>query len=123
MIIAIPTKNGQVDNHFGHCEFYTLITIDENKQVVDRKRLDAPSGCGCKSGVAVTLKEMGVKMMLAGNMGDGALNVLGKNGIDVIRGCSGDIDALLLDYLAGKLADSGVACASHGDDHVCSSHH
>ena len=29
--------------------------------------------------------------MLAGNMGDGAVHILASNGIQVIRGCSGDV--------------------------------
>lgn len=123
MIIAIPTKNGQVDNHFGHCEFYTLYTVDEGKNITETKRFDAPSGCGCKSGVATTLQEMGVKVMLAGNMGNGALNVLGNNNIKVVRGCSGDVNQVVKAYLEGNLTDSGVGCASHGEDHVCSHNH
>ena len=123
MIIAIPTKNQEVDNHFGHCEYYTLATVNDQREVIKKERLDAPKGCGCKSGVAVTLKDMGVKMMLAGNMGDGALNVLSQNGIKVIRGCSGNVEDVLNDYLSDKLTDSGEACASHEEGHTCSHHH
>lgn len=123
MIIAIPTKNGNVDNHFGHCTYYTFYTVDENKNIVDEKRFEAPSGCGCKSGVATTLKELGIKLMLAGNMGDGALNVLAQNDIQVIRGCSGEVKEVALAYLRGELEDTGVGCASHGSDHVCSHDH
>lgn len=122
MIIAIPTKNEVVDNHFGHCEYYTLITTNDNKEVIKKERFEAPSGCGCKSGIAVTLKKLGVKVMLAGNMGDGALNVLKQNEISVIRGCSGNIDSVLESYLEGNLSDSGIACASHEDGHTCSHH-
>jgi len=28
MKIAVPTKNEMVDSHFGHCEYYTIFTID-----------------------------------------------------------------------------------------------
>jgi predicted Fe-Mo cluster-binding NifX family protein len=28
MKIAIPTRGTIVDNHFGHCEMYTVITTD-----------------------------------------------------------------------------------------------
>jgi len=31
MKIAVPvTKNNQIDDHFGHCEFYNVFTISEN---------------------------------------------------------------------------------------------
>ena len=119
MQIAIPTKAGVVDDHFGHCEYYTIFTIANDKQISDTRRFDAPSGCGCKSGVAVTLQEMGVNVMLAGNMGDGAKNVLEKNNIKVVRGCSGDINEVISNYLKGDISDSGEGCDSHGADHVC----
>ena len=123
MIIAIPTKDGQVDNHFGHCEYYTLFHIDTNHKIAETSKFNAPQGCGCKSGVAVTLREMGVNVMLAGNMGNGALQVLTQNEIKVVRGCKGDVFDVIQAYLAGNLLDSGVGCASHGEGHVCSHNH
>ena len=123
MIIAIPTKDGQVDNHFGHCEYYTIFNIDANQQITETSKFNAPQGCGCKSGVAVTLHEMGVNIMLAGNMGNGALNVLTNNDIKVIRGCKGDVFEVAKAFLAGTLSDSGESCSSHGEGHVCSHNH
>ena len=29
--IALPTRNGLIDDHFGHCEFYTIFIVDEEK--------------------------------------------------------------------------------------------
>ena len=55
--------------------------------------------------------------MLAGNMGQGAVNVLGNNGIDVLRGCSGDVKDVAENWLSGNLKDSGIACAQH--EHGC----
>ena len=67
MKIAIPTRANAVDDHFGHCEYYTIFTINDNKEIVAQETLEAPAGCGCKSNIAQTLSEMGVKVMLAGN--------------------------------------------------------
>jgi len=120
MIIAVPTKENKVDDHFGHCAYYTLFTVKDGK-VVEKKRLESPQGCGCKSGIAPVLHEMGVEVMLAGSMGDGAKNVLQKNQIKVVRGCSGDVEKLVNDYLAGSITDSGEGCASHGE-HSCPDH-
>ena len=91
MKIAIPTRGTTVDDHFGHCEFYTLFTVNEAKEIVDEETLPSPQGCGCKSNIASVLKEKGVTVMLAGSMGDGALNVLSNQGIQVLRGCKGDV--------------------------------
>jgi predicted Fe-Mo cluster-binding NifX family protein len=60
---------------------------------------------------------MGVNWMLAGNMGQGAVNVLNGVGINVLRGCSGNVRQIAEAWLAGALKDSGVACELHG--HEC----
>ena len=111
--IALPTRNGAVDDHFGHCECYTIFTLDADRRIAGRQTLPAAEGCGCKSDIAPRLHAMGVDVMLAGNMGDGAKNVLQRNGIAVIRGCHGPVEEVVAAYLAGRIADSGDACAHH----------
>ena len=44
-LIAIPTRDGMVDDHFGHCAYYTVVTLDEQNQVIKQERLDSPEGC------------------------------------------------------------------------------
>lgn len=120
--IVMPTRDGRIDDHFGHCEYYTIMTVDDSNKVVSREEMASPQGCGCKSNVASIFQEKGIELMLAGNMGMGALNKLNAHGVRVIRGCSGDIMTVLNDYLEGKLQDSGESCHHHHDDgHVC--HH
>lgn len=122
MKIAIPTRGNVVDDHFGHCEAYTVFNIDENKKIIGSEILPSPQGCGCKSNIASVLKEKGVSVMLAGNMGNGALNVLNSHEIDVYRGCSGDVRQLTEAFLQGKIGDSGEGChhhEQHGEEHQC----
>ena len=122
MKIAVPTRGNNVDDHFGHCEAYTVFSIDENQKIISSELLPSPQGCGCKSNIASVLKEKGVSVMLAGNMGEGALNVLNRHGIDVYRGCSGDVRELTESFLEGKIGDSGVGCSHHehkGEEHQC----
>ena len=121
MKIAVPTRNGKVDDHFGHCDHYTIYTV-ENKQIISREELPSPQGCGCKSGIAADLQQMGVEVMLAGSMGAGALNKLQACGIKVVRGCMGDIESVVNGYLLGFVLDSGIGCAGHGEDHECGNH-
>jgi predicted Fe-Mo cluster-binding NifX family protein len=117
MKIALPSRQNQIDEHFGHCEHFTVFTIDGQKKITAEEKIASPAGCGCKSNIAVTLAEKGVKLMLAGNMGQGAVNVLNSNGIDVLRGCSGDVKSVAESWLAGNLEDNGIACAQH--EHGC----
>ena len=79
-----------MDDHFGHCAAYEIFEIDDNRRIVSTDSLPAPGGCGCKSGIAMVLRNMGVSVMLAGNMGQGAVGKLAENGIEVIRGCHGE---------------------------------
>ena len=112
MKIAVPTRGGVVDNHFGHCDHYTIFTVNDG-EVKMKEILPSPQGCGCNSGVVFVLRQKGVQVMLAGNIGEGAKNVLESNEIKVIRGCSGDIDKLVSDYLAGNVVDNGEICNHH----------
>ena len=119
MKLAIPTRGTLVDDHFGHCEAYTVFTTDENKKIINSEILPSLQGCGCKSNIASVLKEKGVNVMLAGNMGNGALNVLSSHGIEVFRGNSGNVQVLAEAYLNGLVTDSGEGCKHHGEDHQC----
>jgi predicted Fe-Mo cluster-binding NifX family protein len=128
MKLAVPTtQDNQVDAHFGHCEFYTVFTI-ENGEIKDSQIIESPQGCGCKSNIASVLREMGVEVMLAGNMGGGAVNVLNSHGIAVFRGCEGDVTTLVNEFVKGELVDSGEVCHqheghhNHGDEHTCGHH-
>jgi len=118
MKIALPTRQNIIDSHFGHCEYYTIFTVDNNtKEIVNEETLASPAGCGCKSNIATTLSEIGVKIMLAGNMGEGAVRILNNSGIEVLRGCSGDVKTVALNWLNGSVSDSGEFCDEH--EHGC----
>jgi predicted Fe-Mo cluster-binding NifX family protein len=118
MKIAVPiTNENQIDSHFGHCESYGVFTISDTNEIADVKNVESPQGCGCKSDIASVLASDGVTMMLAGGIGGGAINVLNNNGIDVIRGCSGDAGEVVKLFLSGLLEDSGSSCHQHEDYH------
>ncbi len=117
MKIALPTKNNRVDGHFGHCEYYTIFTIGDDNKVISSNYMAAPEGCGCKTDIANILSKMGVSIMLAGNMGEGAVQKLNESGIEIVRGCSGEVNDVILDYLDNKITDSGLSCAQHENHH------
>jgi len=123
MKIAVPTKeNNRIDDHFGHCEFYSIFTVSDGNEIIEKQTLQSPQGCGCKSNIAYDLAEMNVKIMLAGGIGEGAINKLASQNIQVIRNCKGDVNELVTEYLTGNLKDGGSNCASHSHEegHVCS---
>ena len=117
MKIAVPARDGQVDAHFGHCEHFMVYSLDEAKKIASEEKVASPEGCGCKSNIASILARMGVTTMVAGNMGQGAVNVLESHGIEVIRGATGSARQAAERFIAGTLADSGEQCAGHGHAH------
>lgn len=126
MKIAVPVNgNDQVDEHFGHCESYKIYSISENKSIEELSTIKSPQGCGCKSDIASILANNGVKIMLAGGIGSGAIHVLNSFDIEVIRGCSGDATEVVKQYVSGLIQDNGVSCLQHehhhepGHSHIC----
>lgn len=118
MKIALPSRQNHIDDHFGHCEYFTVFTVDQNtKEILSFENIPSPEGCGCKSNIAHVLAEKGVQLMLAGNMGEGAVRVLNNCGIEVLRGCSGEVKAVVEQWLHGTLVDSGDSCHAHECNH------
>lgn len=117
MKIALPTKDGKIDSHFGHCDHFTILEVNDKKEIVSKSVMESPQGCGCKSNIASTLAELGVEWMLAGNMGQGAVNVLSGANIQVVRGCSGEVEAVAAEWLKGNVQDNSVACDHHDCNH------
>ena len=120
--IAIPTSGNMVDHHFGHCEMYTVISSDDNRNITGTESLPSPHGCGSNRILPVFFKNW-ESAMLAGGIGEGAIQVLNMHGVQVIRGCSGNVNQLAEKYLQGTLTDQGVSCAQHehhGEGHNCS---
>lgn len=118
MKIAVPTIGDQVDQHFGHCEKYSIFTVEENA-ITAESALASPAGCGCKSNMASKLAQDGVKVLIAGGIGNGAVNVLAENGIKTIKGASGMARDAVEQFLRGELLDRGDICHTHGPDHLC----
>lgn len=126
--IAIPvTENNLIEDHFGKCEFYGVYTISDKNEILEVQSIESEQGCGCKSNIASVLSYNGVTLMLAGGIGAGAINVLHNSGIQVIRGCEGNVEDILKQYLNDELIDSGESCLQHehhngdGGNHSC--HH
>jgi predicted DNA-binding protein (UPF0251 family)/predicted Fe-Mo cluster-binding NifX family protein len=115
--VAIPVRDGHVDEHFGHCDHFMVYSFSEQRALVGETKVESPDGCGCKSGIATSLARMGVTHMVAGRMGDGAVRLLKANGIEVTRGASGDARKAAELYAAGRLADLGTPCPEHGSGH------
>jgi predicted Fe-Mo cluster-binding NifX family protein len=121
MKIAVPSRDGLVDGHFGHCKEFLVFSVSTDGSLASEATIPSAEGCGCKSDIASVLARAGVTHMVAGNMGEGAVRVLSSSGIAVVRGASGDARAAAGAFAKGSLADSGIGCAGHSSEpeHEC----
>ncbi len=116
MRIAMPTQEGNIFQHFGKSVEFTLFDI-ENHIVQNTKVLDtSDSGHGA---LAVRLKENGVHMLICGGIGQGALDALSENQIEVLPGVKGNAKEMLTKYLSGEtIGDPDFLCNHHeGHEH------
>ena len=114
MKIAVPARDGYVDDHFGHCKEFVVFGTDV-QGLVEEASIPSTEGCGCKSGIASILAKSGVTHLVAGNMGEGAVRVLASQGIKVVRGAHGRVRDVADAFFKGSLVDSGQGCSGHGE--------
>jgi predicted Fe-Mo cluster-binding NifX family protein len=111
MKIAIPTVNGQISMHFGHCEEFAVVDVDEaDKTITGIEYLKPPAH---EPGVLPRwLHENGADVIIAGGMGMRAQGLLSQNGIKVIVGApSGTPEEVVSDFLNKTLQLGENACA------------
>lgn len=110
MKIAVPTAQGKLSMHFGHCEKFTLIDIDENgKKIENTTAVDAPPH---EPGLLPKwLGEKKVNLIIAGGMGQRAQGLFMQQNIEVLVGAPSDTpENLVKMYMAGELVCGTNAC-------------
>ena len=110
MRYAVPVSDGMVSPHFGHCEYFALIDVDEQAKKVLKKELVASPGH--QPGLLPEwLAEQGVAFVIAGGMGSRAQGLFQQNRIGVIIGTvESDPEKAVLSYLNGQLAVEDNIC-------------
>ena len=100
---AIPTANGELCLHFGHCETFALIEVDEDKKEILKQEFREPPLH--EPGVLPRwLAENGVNIIISGGMGSRAQALFTENNIQVITGaCVDKPENVVLAHLEGKL--------------------
>jgi len=110
MRYAVPVSNGKVSAHFGHCEHFALIDVDEQKKAIIRREL--VSSPGHEPGLLPRwLADEGVTVVIAGGMGSRAQGLFQQNRIQVVIGTlESDPEKAVLSYLNGMLATGDNIC-------------
>lgn len=110
MRFGIAVDGHQVAPHFGRCERYELVDID-NGQVPRREAMANP---GHEPGLLPRLlAEAGVGCVVCGGAGPRAVALLGQFGIELVVGVSGPVDEVVQKLADGELAAGDSTC-EHG---------
>lgn len=107
---AIPTADGVLCPHFGHCDEFTLVDVDRtSNQVLDITSIPAPEH---EPGLLPAwLADRGAAFIIAGGMGSRAQQLFAEQGVTVLTGApAGKPRELVEQYLSGSLVTGANVC-------------
>jgi predicted Fe-Mo cluster-binding NifX family protein len=108
VLFAVPTAEGKLCSHFGHCDQFALIETEEGKIKTKTMHTPPPHEPGV---LPKWLHEMGAHIIIAGGMGSRAQQLFVENGIKVITGAPADTpESLVRQYLTDSLVTGGNVC-------------
>lgn len=110
MKIAIPVADGRLCMHFGHCEQFAMVEVNEPAgTILSTTCLTPPDH---EPGVLPRwLGEQGANVVIAGGLGQRAQGLLNQAGIWVVVGApAGTPEELASAYLAGTLEAGDNVC-------------
>lgn len=106
--IAIPTLNGAICAHFGHCEKFAIFEVEDNKIVKEDYLTPPPHEPGSHPAF---LRQHGCTTIIAGGMGSRAQTLFAQNNIDVVIGLnSNNLQEIVNQYIAGNLQSGNNFC-------------
>ncbi|MFP4192105.1 MAG: NifB/NifX family molybdenum-iron cluster-binding protein [Candidatus Hydrogenedentota bacterium] len=110
MLIAVPTINQEICLHFGHCDQFALVEVDEATSSIVQITYETPPPH--EPGVLPRwLHEKGANVILAGGLGQRAQKLFAEQGIEVVVGVSsGAPEEIVRDYVNRSLVTSQNPC-------------
>jgi predicted Fe-Mo cluster-binding NifX family protein len=110
MKICVSASSGSldanVDSRFGRCPYFVVVDSETLEfTVVSNDSTNAAHGAGIQA--AQTAANMGVKVVITGNVGPNAFNVLSATGIKIVTGASGSVRDAVEKYKRGQLKEAG----------------
>ena len=112
MKIAVTYKDGEIYEHFGHCETFAIYDYAEaDLDRVTKVLVDCTDRHGHQA-MADLMREQGVDAVICGNMGAEARALLLSYGIIPVAGYCGDADTAADMLITGQLPifDDAGAC-------------
>jgi predicted Fe-Mo cluster-binding NifX family protein len=108
MKFAIPLAEGKLTAHFGHCQEFALVDVEDN-EIKNKENLVPPPH---EPGVLPKwLHDLGTNVIIAGGMGGRALDLFAQNDIKVVVGApSLTPEELVRQYLDNTLEAGANVC-------------
>lgn len=118
--IAIPVGNGILSSHFGHCQKFAIVEV-ENDKITNIRELTPPQHV---PGLYPRwIAGFGVTDVIARGMGQQAIQLFNQQNINVFAGAPiATPKELVTDFIAGKL-NLNANCCSHDGHHEHGEHH
>lgn len=105
---AIPTENGKLCAHFGHCERFAIIETDDNS-IINEQYITPPAHE--PGSYPRYLADLGVDVIISGGMGIKAQDLFTQNKIQVCVGANSDLPRKLVEqYLKNELVTGQNMC-------------
>ncbi|MGD8271180.1 MAG: NifB/NifX family molybdenum-iron cluster-binding protein [Desulfobacterales bacterium] len=108
MKFAIPLANGKLTAHFGHCQEFAIVEVEDN-QILKKETLVPPPH---EPGVLPSwLHQLGTNVVIAGGMGQRAVSLFDEKGIKVVTGAPTlEPEELVNSYLNQTLQTGANVC-------------
>jgi len=95
-----------VDSRFGRCPYFVIVDSETMEfSAISNDSTNAAHGAGIQA--AQTVVNMGAKVVITGNVGPNAFNVLSATGIKIVTGASGSVKEAVEKYKSGQLKETG----------------
>ena len=108
MKFAIPLAEGKLTAHFGHCQEFALVDVEDNKVKKTETLVPPPHEPGV---LPKWLHDLGANVIIAGGMEGRALDLFAQNDIRVVVGASALApEELVKQYLDNTLQVGGNVC-------------
>lgn len=110
MKIAVPTAEGKLCMHFGHCEKFVITDVDQSTKTIISKEEAVPPPH--EPGVLPKwLHDKGVNAIIAGGMGIRAQQLFQQYGITVVVGAPPEHpQTVIMSWLKGELVTGQNSC-------------
>lgn len=106
--IAIPVVKGVLSAHFGHCEYFAMFDVEDHTITNENKEIPPPHQPGV---LPKWLAEKGATDIIAGGMGQRAIQLFHQNNINVCIGAeTKKPKELAEEYISGKLVSGENLC-------------